>query len=116
MLKSWLRPVNINSVDLSHTAIICFRHNEVDEIDTECLKHFEGSAHEFVAVDTDINGQPLRKNDIQRLSRRATCLPVVLMLKKGCRIVLRRQISEGWVNGNMCEVLGMTPTVFWYVK
>ena len=109
MLKSRLKPVNINSVDLSHTAIICSRHNEVDEINTECLKHFEGNAHEFVAVDTNINGQPLRETDIQRLSRTTTCLPVVLMLKKGCIIVLRRQISEGWINGNTCEVLEMTP-------
>ena len=63
-----------------------------------------------------LQGQPLREADIQRLSRAATCLPVVVMLKIGCRIVLRRQISEGWVNGNLCEVLEMTPTVFWYVK
>ena len=113
MLKSRLRPININSVDLSHTDIICScsRRKEVDEINAECLKHIEGSTHEFVAVGTDTNGQPLREADRQRLSRTATCLPDVLMLKKGCRIVLRRnlQISEGWINGAMCEVLEMTP-------
>ena len=38
-------------------------------------------------------------------------LPDKLILKEGCRIVLRRnlKISEGWVNGAMCEVLAMTP-------
>ena len=111
VLKSRLRPININSVDLSYTVIICSRRKEIDEINEECLKHIEGSTHEFVAVDTDTNGQPLREADRQRLSRTATRLTDVLMLKKGCRIVLRRnlQISEGWVNGAMCEVLEMTP-------
>ena len=111
VLKSRLRPININSVDLSHTVIICSRRKEVDEINAECLKYIEGNAHEFVAVDTDTNGQPLREADRLRLSRTATRLPDILMLKQGCRIVLRRnlQISEGWVNGAMCEVLDMTP-------
>ena len=111
MLKSRLRPININSVYLSHTVIIYSRCKDVDEINAECLKYIEGNAHEFVAVDTDTNGQPLREADRLRLSRAATHLPDVLMLKKGCTIVLRRnlQISEGWVNDAMCEVLDMTP-------
>ena len=38
-------------------------------------------------------------------------MPDKITLKEGCRIVLRQnlQISEGWVNGAMCEVLTMTP-------
>ena len=38
-------------------------------------------------------------------------MPDKITLKEVCRIVLRRnlQISEGWVNGAMCEVLTMTP-------
>ena len=86
VLKSRLRPININSVDLSHTVIICSRRKEVDEINAECLKHIEGSTHEFVAVDTDTNGQPLREADRQRLSRTATRLPDVLMLKKAVEL------------------------------
>ena len=82
VLKSRLRPININAVDLSHTVIICSRCKEVYEINAECLKHIEGSTHEFDAVDTDINGQPLREADRQRLSMAATRLPDVLMLKK----------------------------------
>ena len=118
VLKSRLRPININAVDLSHTVIICSRRKEVDEINAECLKHIEGSTHEFVAVYTDTNGQPLREADRQRLSRTATRLSDVLMFKKSCRIVLRRnlQISEGWVNGAMCEVLEMTPNCIMVCK
>ena len=82
VLKSRLRPININSVDLSQTVIICSRHKEVDEINAECLKYIEGNAHEFVAIDTDTNGQPLREANRLRLSRTATRLPDVLMLKR----------------------------------
>ena len=38
VLKSRLRPIHINSVDLSHTVIICSRCKEVDEIIAECIK------------------------------------------------------------------------------
>ena len=111
LLKSRLRPINIASVDLTRTVIICSRRKEVDEINAECLKHIEGTVHEYVAIDTDTNGQPLREADRQWLSRTAMRLPDVLTLKEGCRIILRRnlQITEGWVNGAMCEVLQMTP-------
>ena len=38
-------------------------------------------------------------------------MPDKITIKEGRRIVLRQnlQISEGWVNGVMCEVLAMTP-------
>ena len=60
---------------------------------------------------TDTNRQPLREADKQRLTRNTMRMPDKITLKEGCRIVLRRnlQISEGWVNGAMCEVLAMTP-------
>ena len=37
-------------------------------------------------------------------------LPDKITLKPGCRVVLRRnlQITQGWVNGALCEVLDMT--------
>jgi len=57
---------------------------KVDEINAECLKHIEGTVHEYVAIDTDTNGEPLREADRQRLSRTATCLPDVLTLKESC--------------------------------
>ena len=110
LLTSRLRPINVATVDLSHTVIICSRRAEVDAINAECLEHIEGTAHEYVAIDTDTNGQPLREADRLRLSRTAMRLPDTLTLKEGCRIVLRRnlQISKGWVNGAMCEILQMT--------
>ena len=111
LLKSRLRPINVATVDLTHTVIICSRRAEVDVINAECLEHVKGTIQEYVAIDTDTNGQPLREADRLRLSRTAMRLPDVLALKDGCRIVLRRnlQISKGWVNGSMCEVLQMTP-------
>ena len=38
-----------------------------------------------------------------------TRLPDTITLKEGCRIVLRRNlnISQGWVNGTLCEVLSL---------
>ena len=63
VLKSRLRAISINSVDLSRTAIICSRRIEGDEINVECLKHIEGNAHDFVAIDTNTNVQPLREAD-----------------------------------------------------
>ena len=111
LLKSRLRSIDLASVDLTHTVIICSRRNEVDEINAECLNYINGTVHEYVAIDTDTNVQPLREADKQRLNRTAMRLPDKLILKEGCRIVLRRnlQISEGWVNGAMCEILAMTP-------
>ena len=110
-LKSRLCKVDIESVDLSHTIIICSKRKEVDIINEECLKRVSGDVHTYEAIDTDTNGQPLREADKQRLSRTAMRLPDTLIVKKGCRIVLRRnlQIPQGWVNGCMCEVLELTP-------
>lgn len=56
----------------------------------------------------DSNGQPLREADKQRLQRYNTRLPDGVSLKE---VVLRRNlnISEGWVNGTMCEVLTLMP-------
>lgn len=111
LLKSRLRSIQIPSVDLKRTVIICSRRKEVDEINQEYLNYIDGSVQECEAIDTDTNGQPLREADRLRLSRTTMHLPNLLVLKDGCRIVLRRnlQISEGWVNGAMCEVLSMTP-------
>ena len=111
LLKSRLRDIDIASVDLTRTVIICSRRNEVDLINAECLNYIDGTVHEYVAIDTDTNGQPLREADKQRLTRNTTRMPDKISLKEGCRVVLRRnlQISEGWVNGAMCEVLAMTP-------
>ena len=111
LLKNRLRDIDIASVDLTRTVIICSRRKEVDVINAECLNYIDGNVHEYVAIDTDTNGQPLREADKQRLTRNTTRMPDKISLKEGCRVVLRRnlQISEGWVNGAMCEVLAMTP-------
>ena len=110
-LKSQLKDVNIDAVDLTRTVIICSKRKEVDSINKECLKRIDGETQEYEATDTDSNGQPLREADKQRLQRTAMRLPDTITLKKGCRIVLRRnlQITKGWVNGALCEVLDMTP-------
>ena len=111
VLKGRLRSVDIASVDLCRTVIICSRRKEVDQINTECLNYICGTVQEYVAIDTDTNGQPLREADKLRFNKNTMRLPDKLILKEGCRIVLRRNlhISEGWVNGAMCEVLAMTP-------
>ena len=111
LLKGRLRSIQISSIDFKRTIIICSRRKEVDEINEECLNYIDGSVQEYEAIDTDTNGQPLTEADRLRLSRTTMRLPDVLVLKEGCRIVLRRnlQISEGWVNGAMCEILSMTP-------
>ena len=67
VLKGRLKSVDISSIDLNRTVIICSTRNEVDAINNECLKLIEGGEHKFVAVDTDSNGQPLRKADQHRL-------------------------------------------------
>ena len=111
VLKSRVTSMDIASVDLTRTVIICSRRKEVDQINAECLNYIEGAVQEYVAIDTDTNGQPLREADRLRLEKNTMRLPDKLILKEGCRIVLRRnlKISEGWVNGAMCEVLAMTP-------
>ena len=111
LLKSRLRHIDIASVDLTRTVIICSRCKEVDVINAECLNYIDGTVNEYIAIDTDTNGQLLREADKQRLTRNTMRMPDKITLKEGCRIVLRRnlQTSEGWVNGAMCEVLAMTP-------
>jgi len=111
VLKSRLRNVDIDAVDLTRTVIICSKRKEVDLINEECLKRIDGDTHEYKAIDTDSNGQPLREADKQRLQRTPMRLPDTITLKRGCRIVLRRnlQIPQGWVNGALCEVLDITP-------
>ena len=110
-LKRCLKPLDIASIDLSKTVVICSRRKEVNEINSECLKLVPGNIKEYVAMDSDNNGQPLREADKQRLQRYSTRLPDVVSLKEGCRVVLRRNldISQGWVNGTMCEVLTLMP-------
>jgi len=83
-ILKFLWQFNVPSVYLTHAVIICSRHKAVDEINAECLKHIEGTVHEYVAIDTDTNGQPLREADRQRLSRTAMRLPDILTSKEGC--------------------------------
>ena len=111
VLKSRLVKPNIASVDLTKTVIICSRCKEVDAINDQCLQRISGKEYKLEATDTDSNGQPLRENDRKRLQHIQTRLPDVVVLKEGCRIVLRRNmnISEGWVNGTLCEILNVTP-------
>ena len=110
MLKSRQVKPNIALVDLTKTVIICSRRKEVDAINDQCLQRISGKEYKLEATDTDSNGQPLRENDRKRLQHIQTRLPDIVVLKEGCRIVLRRNmnISEGWVNGTLCEVLNVT--------
>ena len=110
-LKKCLRPKDIASVDLTKTVVICSKRKEVDEINGECLQRIDGELKCYTALDSDNNGKPLREADQQRLRRINTRLPDGLSLKEGCRVVLRRNldISQGWVNGTMCEVLTLMP-------
>ena len=96
LIKSRLRPIQISSIDLKRTVIICFRRKEVDEINEECLNYIDDSAQEYEAIDTDTNSQPLGEADRLKLNRTALRLPNVLVLKEGSYIVLRRnlQMSE----------------------
>lgn len=107
-LKKCLRPRDIASIDLNRTVVICSKRKEVDEINAECLKQVQGNIKDYIALDSDSNGQPLREADKQRLQRYNTRLPDGVSLKE---VVLRRNlnISEGWVNGTMCEVLTLMP-------
>ena len=110
-LKKCLRPRDIASIDLTKTVVICSKRKEVDEINGECLQRIDGELKCYTALDSDNNGKPLREADQQRLRRINTRLPDGLSLKEGCRVVLRRNldISQGWVNGTMCEVLTLMP-------
>ena len=104
VLQSRINSVDVKSVDLTRTVIICSRRNEVETINNECLKLIDGEEHQFEATDTDSNGQPLRETD------QINCnTPDAIILKAGCRIVLQRNlnISNGWVNGTLCEVLSL---------
>ena len=109
VLKGRLKSVDISLIDLNQTVIICSTRNEVDAINNECLKLIEGGKHKFVAVDTDSNGQPLREADQNRLQHINKRLPDIITLKEGCHIVLRRNlnISQGWVNETLYEVLSL---------
>ena len=111
VLKNRLEKVDVASVDLTKTVIICSRCMEVDNINEQCLQLISGKEYKLEATDTDSNGQPLRESDCKRLQHMQTRLPDEIILKEGCRIVLRRNlnISEGWVNGTLYEVLYVTP-------
>ena len=75
------------------------------------LMNSVGSEYKLEATDTDSNGQPLREGDHKRLQHIQTRLPDEIIIKLGCRIVLRRNlnITEGWINGTLCEVLSVMP-------
>ena len=111
VLKSRLEKVHIASIDLTKTVIICSRRKEVDAINEQCLQLISGHEYKLEATDTDSNGQPLREGDHKRLQHIQTRLPDEIIIKLGCRIVLRRNlnITEGWVNGTLCEVLSVMP-------
>ena len=96
---------------MTKTVIICSRRKEVDAINERCPQLISGDDHKFEASDTDSNGQPLRECDRKRVKHIPTRLPDEIVLKIGCRIVLRRNlnISEGWVNGTLCEVFNVMP-------
>ena len=83
MLKRCIKSVDVTSVDLSRTVIICSTRNEVDNISNECLKLIDGREHIFEATDTDSNGQPLREADKKRMQHINTCLPDTITLKEG---------------------------------
>ena len=42
VLKSQLKYINIDAVDLTRTVIICSKRKEVDFINEECLKRIDG--------------------------------------------------------------------------
>ena len=53
LLKSRLRDIDIASVDLTRTVIICSRRKEVDVINAECLNYIDGNVHEYAQTQTD---------------------------------------------------------------
>ena len=63
VLKSHLEKVDIASVNLTKTVIICSRRKEVDAINEQCLRLISGDEYKLEATDTDSNGQPLREGD-----------------------------------------------------
>ena len=67
VLQSCIKSVDVKSVDLTRTAIICSRRNEVETINNECLKLIDGEEYQFEAKDTYSNGQTLRETDQKRL-------------------------------------------------
>ena len=73
VLQSRIKSVDVKSVDLTRTVIICSRRNEVETINNECLKLIDGEEHQFEATDTDSNGQPLRETDQKRLEHINRC-------------------------------------------
>ena len=87
-------------------------------INAECLNCTDGTVHEYVATDTDTNGQSLREADKQHLIGNTIQILDKINLKEGCHIAFRQnlQIFEGWVNGAMCEVFAMTPYCIWYAE
>lgn len=110
VLRSRLSSVDIDQLDLQESVVICSRREECNEVNKRCLARIPGDSKCYSANDTDHHGNPLRDPDLQHLSRTRERLPDKVILKVGCRVVLRRNINfeEGWINGTLAVVTSMT--------
>ena len=108
-LRSCMREQNWDTLDLDKTVVICSTRDECSEINNHCIKRLEGNSCEFVAIDTDHDGNPLRVADHDRIKRYRERLPDTLVLKVGARVILRRNmdIEGGWVNGTLANVIAI---------
>ena len=105
-LRSRVRVENWDTIDLNTTVVICSTRDECREINDHCIERVDGCSCEYVAVDSDHNGNPLRSADEERISRCRERLADKLVLKVGARVILRRNIDikGGWVNGTLATV------------
>ena len=82
-LRSRLRIIDISALDLDHTVVICSKRIECESVNDECLQRLDGPVTEYMANDTDNNGNPLRQADHHRIQMFRERLPNTLQLKLG---------------------------------
>ena len=97
VLTNLVQPPDVHNIELDRTAVICSTR--------------VGEVNEYVALDTDHHGHPLREADRDRIQRYWERLPDRLMLKVGARVILRRNMDTkgGWVNDTLAVITSMHP-------
>ena len=95
----------MTSMTLSLIELLSF----VPRTRAECDDRLDGNSISYDAIDSDHNGHPLREADNRHLKHYKDKLPDCLTLKRGARVILRRNISigSGWVKGTLAVVVSM---------
>ena len=75
VLSSLVEPLNVDSIELDRTVVICSTRSECKEVNDQCIQRMDGNEMVYEALDTDHHGHSLREADKETLLRHHDRLP-----------------------------------------